>query len=67
MSTDVKQLLNSISNMEYYEITVELYEPLEFKGVVPFDINIVGDMATFKVLASSHEEANQKIQNFLSQ
>lgn len=67
MSTDIKDLLNSISKMEYYEITVELYEPLEFRGVIPFDMTIVGDIATFKVLASSYEEANHKVQTFLGQ
>jgi hypothetical protein len=65
MSNSVKDLLNSISKMEYHEITVELYEPLEFRGVVPFDMTIVGDIATFKVLASSFEDANDKVQTFL--
>lgn len=67
MSIDVKQLLNGIGQMQYFDVVVELSEPLEFKGVIPFDLTIADGIATFKVLASDLGEARQKVQEFLDE
>ena len=65
MKIDVNKILNRIKNLEYYTVTLELYEPIPFNGVVPFDINIKGDVATFKVLAEDYIQAEQMVMDFL--
>jgi hypothetical protein len=53
--------------MQYFDVVVELSEPLEFKGVIPFDLTIADGVATFKVLASDLGEARQKVHEFLDE
>ncbi len=65
MSTDIKKLLDSIKSKRYFNIEVELTEPLRFKGVVPFDMRIEGTTASFKVLAESEVIAESMVFNFL--
>ncbi len=65
MSTDVKMLLDAIKSKRYFDIEVELTEPLRFKGVVPFDMRIEGTKASFKVLAESEVIAESMVFNFL--
>ena len=65
MSIDVSEILNRIKKLEYHNVTLELYQPIPFNGVVPFDINIKGDVATFKVLAEDYSQAEKMVLNFL--
>ena len=65
MKVDVTKILDKIKNLEYYDVTIELYQPIPFNGVVPFDINIKGDIATFKVLAEDYVQAEEKVMDFL--
>ena len=65
MADLIEDLVKRWKTLEYYDIIVELFEPLQFKGVIPFDIRIQGDVATFKVLAESYLEAELKVQEFL--
>ena len=65
MKVDVTKILDRIKNLEYHTVTLELYEPIAFNGVVPFDINIKGDVATFKVLAEDYVQAEQMVMDFL--
>ena len=65
MSTDIKKLLDTIKSKQYFDIEVELTEPLRFKGVVPFDMRIEGTKASFKVLAESEVIAESMVFNFL--
>ena len=65
MKVDVTKILDKIKNLEYYDVTIELYQPIPFNGVVPFDIKIKGDIATFKVLAEDYVQAEEKVMDFL--
>jgi len=65
MADLIEDLVKRWKTLEYYDIIVELFEPSQFKGVIPFDIRIQGDVATFKVLAESYLEAELKVQEFL--
>lgn len=65
MSVDVKSLLDTIKSKRYFEIVVELTEPLRFKGVVPFDLKIEGTTATFNVLAESEVVAESMVFKYL--
>lgn len=51
--------------MTYYEVAVELYEPIQFNGTIPFDLEITGNIVVAQVLANSYEEAEQKLLKFL--
>ena len=65
MSVDIKALLDTIKGKKYYEIVVELTEPLRFNGVVPFDMKVEGMTATFKVLAESEVIAESMVFRYL--
>ena len=58
---DAKQILDRVSNLTEYEVIVTMPEVWRFKGVVPFDMNIIGDQAFITVLAESIEEALAKM------
>jgi len=63
--SDIKMLMNRIKQLSYYEVAVELYEPIQFNGTIPFDLEISGNMVVAQVLAESYEEAEQKLLTFL--
>ena len=65
MSVDVKQLLDEIKQSTYFYVVMDMAEPIQFKGKVPFDIWIENNTATFKVLAQSYDEAEHKVMNYL--
>ena len=66
MSIDVKAMLNKVKNMTYHEVTIELYEPLQFDGTpVPFDMTIKGDMLTANILAESYDKAEQVLHDYV--
>lgn len=67
MKSDINKLLNKIKNSQYYNVTLDLYQPIPFNGVVPFDIKIKGDIATFKVLAEDYQQAERKVYDFLKE
>ena len=53
-------------NMQYFTVRKQLTEPLPFNGSVPFDIKInKAGVAMFKVLASSKEEADQQVTDWI--
>jgi hypothetical protein len=61
----IKSILDKIKEMVYFDIVIDLEEPLHFNGVLPFDVFINDNVATFRVLAHSHEEAEHKVFKFL--
>jgi hypothetical protein len=60
-----KALINRAKNLQEFEIYSRINEPIYFNGVVPFDISIKDNLATFKVLAVSKEEAKAKVDKWL--
>ena len=67
MSSEINKLLNNIKNSQYFNVTLDLYQPIPFNGVVPFDIKIKGDIATFKVLAEDYDQAERKVFDYLKE
>jgi len=63
--SDVKSIINRIKQLTYHEVVVELYEPIQFNGKIPFDLEITGNVVVAQVLANSYEEAEQKLLTFL--
>ena len=66
MSTDVLKLLNKIKNLQEFIVIRDMPESFVFTGTVPFDMKIVGNQGSFKVLASSLDEASEKVDAYLS-
>jgi len=67
MKSEINNLINKIKNFQYFNVTLDLYQPIPFNGVVPFDIKIKGDIATFKVLAENYDQAEQKVFEYLKE
>ena len=67
MRSEINNLINKIKNSEYFNVTLDLYQPIPFNGVVPFHIKIKGDIATFKVLAEDYDQAEQKVYSYLKE
>ena len=63
--SDIKSIINRIKQLTYYEVAVELYEPIQFNGTIPFDLEISGNMVVAQVLAESYDEAERKLLTFL--
>jgi hypothetical protein len=63
---EIKQLLDNIKGMDYFTVTIQLNAPLQFNGVVPFDMSINKDhLAKFKVLARNKDDAMTKVMEYL--
>ena len=67
MRSDINKLLTDIKNLQYFNVTLDLYQPIPFNGVVPFDIKIKGDIATFRVLAEDFKQAENKVYSYLKE
>lgn len=65
MSHDIKSILNEIKNSTYFIVEVELDDPIEFSGKIPFDMTITDNLAKFTVLANSYEDAELKVFKYL--
>ena len=63
--SDIKSIINRIKQLTYYEVAVELYEPIQFNGTIPFDLEISGNIVVAQVLAESYDEAERKLLKFL--
>ena len=63
--SDIKSIINRIKQLRYYEVAVELYEPIQFNGTIPFDLEISGNIVVAQVLAESYDEAERKLLTFL--
>ena len=64
---NVRDLMDRIKNMQYYQVVIPLEEDIEFNGPVPFDIKINKDkIAQFNILASNYEEAERKAWDFIN-
>jgi len=57
--------MDRIKALQEFEVKTILPEDFRFKGKVPFDLQIVGDEATIKVLALTLEEAMMRVDLFL--
>ena len=62
----LKSILDRAKNLQYFEVTIQLEEPLQFRGGrVPFDIKATESVASFNVLAESYEEAEADVWNWI--
>lgn len=61
----MKEVLDRIKNMQYFTVEVELDGPVEFSGVVPYDMTIMDNIATVTVLAESKQDAYNRAFEYL--
>jgi hypothetical protein len=59
-------VINRVRNLKKFEIYYHIDQPIQFNGVIPFDISIKENLATFKVLAATKEEAKSKVDSWLN-
>lgn len=57
--------MDRIKALQEFEVKTTLPEDFRFNGRVPFDMQIVGDEVTIKVLALTLEEAMMRVDLFL--
>jgi hypothetical protein len=62
---DILAVMNRIKALQEFEVKTTLPEDFRFKGRVPFDMHIVDNEATIKVLALDLEEAMMRVDSFL--
>jgi hypothetical protein len=60
----IKQVLDRIKGLQQFVVRVPVPEEFQFSGAVPFDMEIVGRVAMVTVFASTHEEAQQRAEEF---
>ena len=65
MTYDVKNLLDRVKKMEWYEVTTDLPEEFRFGGPVPYDLFIEDGKITAKILAYSTQDATDKLLEYL--
>lgn len=63
---EVDDIIRRVKLLHEYEVTVTINGTMMFNGRVPYDVHIEGDKATIRILAESHEEANQKATEFIN-
>ena len=66
MAEVIETVLNRIKNLRQFEVDVDLPDTFELNGVIPYDVTIKQNKGTFKVYASTFEEAQQKINDYVS-
>ena len=64
MTDTIKQVLNRIKELKQFVVRVSVPEEFRFTGVVPFDLEIVGDVAMVTVWAATQEEAQKRAEEF---
>ena len=63
---DTKQILDRVSRLDEFEVIVQMPPVWRFKGVVPYDMEIVADQAFVRVIASSVEEATSRARAYIN-
>lgn len=64
MST-IGPILKELKKLREFNVDVDVPEGFQISGVIPFDASISGNKGTFKVLATSFEEAEKRIQDYI--
>lgn len=65
MTQPINEILNRIKNLREFIVNVDIPNGLQLNGVIPYDVSINGTKGRFKIYASSKEEAEQKINEYL--
>jgi hypothetical protein len=66
MSDTIESVLDRIKNLKVFDVEVDIPEGFFFSGVIPFDATISQNKGVFKVYASTQEEANERVNSYLT-
>jgi hypothetical protein len=66
MSETINAVLDRIKNLKVFDVEVDIPEGFFFSGVIPFDATISQNKGIFKVYASTQEEADAKVNSYLT-
>jgi hypothetical protein len=58
-------LISRAKNLQQFTVEVDVNEPIQFNGPVPFDLSIKDGVMSAKVYALDFDEAVQVVANFL--
>jgi hypothetical protein len=58
-------LIFRAKHLQEFTVTTELPDDFAFRGVIPFDLNIVGSILEAKVWAVDFDEAVMRLHQFL--
>ena len=64
MTDTIRQVLDRIKGLKQFVVQVPVPENFRFTGAVPFDMEIVGNMAMVTVWADAQEEAQKRAEQF---
>jgi len=62
---DINEIMKRVKSLRQFTVTRELPESFKFTSNIPFDVNVSGNIAKFKIYAISLTEAETKVQEFL--
>jgi hypothetical protein len=62
---DILKVMDRIKALQEFEVKTTLPEGFRFNGTIPFDMHIVGEDVTIKVLAATLDEAMLRVDSFL--
>ena len=60
-------LISRAKNLQEFTVEVEVNEPIQFRGTIPFDLSIKDGVMSAKVYALDFDEAVQVVANFLGE
>jgi hypothetical protein len=63
---DAKDVINRIKQLQLFEVEVELPDTFEFRGVIPFDMEIADNVARVQVYAVTQAEAQQRAEDYFN-
>lgn len=63
---NMQEIMKRVKSLQLFTIERELPEDFAFTGTVPYDMKISGGTAFIKVYAVDLQEANQRIDEYLS-
>ena len=64
MTDTIKQVIDRIRGLKQFVVRVSVPKEFRFTGAVPFDLEIVGDVAMVTVWAATQEEAQKRAEDF---
>lgn len=64
MTDTIQQVLDRIRGLKQFVVRVPVPKEFRFTGAVPFDLEIVGNIAMVTVWALTQEEAQQRADQF---
>jgi hypothetical protein len=67
MSQTIEEVMGRLKSLKEFTVEREMPDEFMFRGVIPFDIKISGTVGIFKIIAASQEEADSKVDEFISQ